>query len=178
MGLKDMQAQEIIIQAAESQDLPRLFEISCIVHATNYTELIPDDRKAAFFERYKPTNDRRNRYITFVQRKLNQTGYTLFKAIADDGVIVGYLAGEILHDETYEIRGLFVDPEYQGKGVGTKLVEEAIRKFSAIKMWLFVIEGNRAAIALYKKYGFEFTNYDIDKTFFGARLLHMSREVM
>ncbi len=173
---EDTPAQEITIQAAEAHDLPRLFEISATAHATNYTELIPNARKKDFFKRYEQTPKNRERYVALVLKRVSNGKYSLLKATLPSGLIVGYVSGELLEGETFEIKALFVDPKHQGKGIGKKLMAEAIQTFGDKKMQLFVIEGNRGAITLYQKHGFNVTHSDTKKTFFGAQLLYMSRE--
>lgn len=171
-----MKAGKITIQNATASDLPRLFEISAIVHAVNYTELIPDSRKKDFFKRYERTRDNRERYVTFVRKKLTSSGYKLFTAKQGNDLIVGYISGEVINNKTFEIRSLFVDPRYQGMGVGTKLMHEMVREFGDKEAYLSVIEGNQGAINIYKKFGFDLKKHISDKTFFGAQLLHMSRQ--
>lgn len=49
-------------------------------------------------------------------------------------------------------------PEYRGKGIGSKLLEKVLdrgREFGLEKIELHVYTSNQAAIALYKKFGFE-----------------------
>lgn len=170
-----MKASKITIQKATPSDLPRLFEISAIVHAVNYTELIPATRKKDFFKRYERTRDNRERYVNSIQEKLTSPSYKLFTAKQEGGLVIGYISGEVINTKTFEIRSLFVDPHYQGVGVGTKLMHEIAREFGNKEAYLFVIEGNQGAINLYKKFGFDFEKHISDKTFFGAQLLYMSR---
>ncbi len=171
-----MKAREITIQNATAEDLPRLFEISASVHATNYTELIPSSYKKDFFKHYELTDNNRERYISFVQEKITHPGYKLLTAKREDGYIMGHISGEVESNKTFEVRSLFVDSHYQGLGVGTKLMHEMVREFGDKEMHLHVIKGNQGAINLYKKFGFDFKKHISDKTFFGAQLLYMSRQ--
>lgn len=170
-----MFAQEVTIQPAVEADFPRLFEISATTHATNYTELIPNDYKKAFFKYYEKTLENYKRYTSSVQEKIRNRGYVLRKATFSNGITAGYLSGEVLEDTTFEIRSLFVDPRYQARGIGKELMAQIVREYGDKRMQLFVIEGNQGAISLYKKFGFNFTKHSSNKLFFGARLLHMSR---
>lgn len=58
-----------------------------------------------------------------------------------------------------EIVGVYVDPEYRGNGIGSLLMTEIINKIkkrSEIKkINLSVITTQKAAVALYKKFGFK-----------------------
>ncbi|OLD14752.1 MAG: hypothetical protein AUI97_00940 [Crenarchaeota archaeon 13_1_40CM_3_52_17] len=54
--------------------------------------------------------------------------------------------------------GIYVRPDYQGLGVGTMLMEAAktlAMRLHLGRVWLSVFDGNRPAIALYQKTGFE-----------------------
>ena len=64
--------------------------------------------------------------------------------------------GEI-EDGEYYISNLAVYPEYQGKGLGTRLLrmaEDKAREFGASRIVLDVEAGNKDAIRLYKKIGY------------------------
>ena len=56
-----------------------------------------------------------------------------------------------------QIHGLAVDPDFRQAGIGQALLEHAIdeaRRRGASKVWLFVLEPNAAARALYLRCGF------------------------
>jgi putative acetyltransferase len=53
-----------------------------------------------------------------------------------------------------EIVGLFVSPDQQSKGIGSKLVDFIIKKHKEIEVEVF--EKNDIGRAFYKKYGFRF----------------------
>ncbi len=72
--------------------------------------------------------------------------------------IVGYIAGmEKLHLDYFTIHELFVDPNYQGSGIGTKLVGKVLQytKETGLKGVKVQTEfENVPAQRLYKKFGF------------------------
>jgi ribosomal protein S18 acetylase RimI-like enzyme len=84
--------------------------------------------------------------------------------IKDGNNIMGYCCVSIYaNGTTLWIREIAIDPEYQGKGNGKKLLEQAIyygKKKGAIKSFLAVDILNEKAIKLYKKYGFKQKNID------------------
>ena len=54
--------------------------------------------------------------------------------------------------------GIIVDPDYRGKGVGSRLLEKAIQKAEFLgfeKICLSTFHTNSNAISLYKKFGFQ-----------------------
>lgn len=70
--------------------------------------------------------------------------------VFDDGILRGFV--EIVGTE---ISKLYVDPFFQGKGVGGRLVEYAVREFRADRLW--ALEKNTRAIAFYQRHGFRLT---------------------
>lgn len=162
----------LVVETAQQRDLPRLFEISSIVHRTNYTELISDEHKAEFSQHYQITNERRDHFVDFVVEKMQSPSYHLFKVTNSDGIIAGYASVE--EADVTEVRAVFVLPEFQGQGIGSMLMQTIVQKFGNQALELFVIEGNTAAISLYEKYGFK-NQGDSGKSFFGSVLLCMKR---
>jgi PhnO protein len=52
----------------------------------------------------------------------------------------------------------FVKKEFRGKGIGSKLIKEAIRKLQRMNVKIILVgteKENKEAIALYKRVGFE-----------------------
>ena len=76
----------------------------------------------------------------------------------DDKRVVGY-CGVMIVDDFADIATLAISPDYQRRGIGTRMVdlmiEEAL-KGGATRMLLEVRIDNEPAIALYRNYGFDF----------------------
>ena len=66
------------------------------------------------------------------------------------GFVSSYFDGEII-----EILNYCIDPEYQSKGFGTKLMGEFFSKQNAISAILEVRSSNVKAIGLYQKFDFK-----------------------
>ena len=83
-------------------------------------------------------------------------GYT---SVAEDaGRIVGTVSVKPLATGRVEIKRLYVHPTMQGTGLGRRLLEEAktkARDMGASEMYLDTLTSLDAAIALYRKDGFE-----------------------
>ncbi len=72
------------------------------------------------------------------------------------GVIVGYAGVWLIIDEGH-ITNIAVAPEYRGREIGKKILEELIRELKnrkILRVTLEVRESNEVAIGLYKSYGF------------------------
>ena len=67
-----------------------------------------------------------------------------------------YLIGSVTLKGS-EIDDLLVDPKYQGRGYGRKLLLWALENISSDDITLHVADWNQRAIALYKSVGFEIT---------------------
>jgi ribosomal protein S18 acetylase RimI-like enzyme len=71
------------------------------------------------------------------------------------GEIVGVVTSRKVDNETVSIGRLYVLPERQGQGIGTRLLEEGINAFPEAKsVTLQVEEANLRTIAYYKRHGF------------------------
>ncbi|MBR0061389.1 MAG: ribosomal protein S18-alanine N-acetyltransferase [Selenomonadaceae bacterium] len=81
-----------------------------------------------------------------------------------DGKVIA-CAGAEIDSDTAEIESLAVDPEYRRQGVATILLIkllDAIKKRGATFIVLEVRPSNKAAIALYKSFGFQIVEREKD----------------
>jgi len=84
---------------------------------------------------------------------------TIVAEIQDE--LIGQIQLERLEDDaTHHVCeiGIIVDPDYRGKGVGSRLLEKAIQTAKHIgfeKICLSTFHTNRNAISLYTKFGFQ-----------------------
>ncbi|MEK8031597.1 GNAT family N-acetyltransferase [Ideonella sp. DXS29W] len=70
------------------------------------------------------------------------------------GRVVGFVA---FTDD--ELAWLYVDPAAYGQGIGTSLIQAALLEVKA-PMTAEVLDGNHAAIAVYRKAGFEIVGHE------------------
>lgn len=94
------------------------------------------------------------------------SGDNFFLVAEDNGRVIGYIEAEIVEHyekELYEItksghiNSIFVLDKYRGRGVGARLMNEAIAwmKSKGVQICtLGVVSGNDEALALYQKLGF------------------------
>lgn len=84
-----------------------------------------------------------------------------------DGFWIAYINGQIVgsividgiksNTEGLHLRWFIVSPNYQGRGIGTRLLESAIgfcRKVESKRVYLWTFSGLDAARHLYEKFGF------------------------
>lgn len=100
--------------------------------------------------------------------KNEQDEYILGAFTEDDRIIgiVGFRKGQgMKFKHKGMVWGVYVSPEYRGKGIGKSLMEEVINRGKEIEelkqINLSVITVNRSTVELYKKLGFE--SYGIEK---------------
>ena len=81
----------------------------------------------------------------------------VFFSVAKDqnNTILGLLTASKQEDGTVVINRLYVSPQHQGKGIGSKLLEESMLAFSGVrKFQLEVEEKNKKALLFYYRKGF------------------------
>lgn len=129
------------IRKAVIEDSSRLAEILIFTKRMNYREIFHND-KISFGE--MQVYPLAQNYITNPEKLENIWVY-------DDEFVKG-----MLHIEGKELIELYVDPFFQNKGIGAKLIEFAIQMFNIHS--LFVLEKNISAIRFYQRYGFSLTH--------------------
>ena len=83
--------------------------------------------------------------------------YAVIYVYEENSNIVGFIQLEE-HFEILDLINIAVAKEYQGKNIGTKLIEYAISNTKAEKIMLEVRESNISAIKLYEKTNFKEIN--------------------
>ena len=95
---------------------------------------------------------------SFWQEAANTDAYYLLGIDTDkDNLIMAYAGCWVLGNEGH-ITNVAVDPDYQGQGMGRKLMEklvEAVKPLGVDSMTLEVRPSNTRALALYEKLGFK-----------------------
>ncbi|MDB2606637.1 GNAT family N-acetyltransferase, partial [Zobellia sp.] len=80
-----------------------------------------------------------------------------------DGKVVGSIGLERINDKEYALTKMGVKPNYQGKKIGSFLMEKALQKARELNLNSFVLYTNQeliGALNLYIKYGFRFVKLD------------------
>lgn len=133
------------IRQAKKEDISRIAEVLVFNNRVNYYPIFGDE-KYSFGEL---------QVISVVNQWLSDEKRLNNTFVYDDGVIRGFIC-----IEGKEIKKLYVDTFFQGRGIGAELVEFAIKNYSVNFLW--ALEKNSRAIAFYQKHGFKVTE---DKVF-------------
>ena len=86
----------------------------------------------------------------------------------EDNIIKGYIYARATYEnnKVYLLDGLYVEEEARGKGIGTKLIKEALRilkENNITNIDINVLKANEGAYNLYKKLGFIETKVTLRK---------------
>lgn len=99
--------------------------------------------------------------LRHIQQNYSRPKGALFIAYNDLGSPMGCYAIRPFEDSICELKRMYVKPEFQGKGLGSKLLHNAVftaQELGYQKMRLDTLPSMKHAIALYSKFGF----YPID----------------
>lgn len=121
----------------------------------------PSDLEAIVFLDHKvlKTNWHERLYLEEITNKI-----THFWILELEGLIVGFLAIKVIADEG-EILQFAVDPDYQGQGFGSLLMDYALENLNIMDLFLEVADSNEIARKFYKKYDFQLMR--IRKNYYG-----------
>lgn len=125
------------IRKAKTDDLSRIAEIFVWNNRINYFPIFKDER-FSFGEL---------QVVSLVNQYFGKDEILRTIYVFDDGLIRGFLQ---MNDT--EICKLYVDPFFQNKGIGSDLIEYAIKELYADYLW--ALEKNVKAISFYQRHGF------------------------
>jgi ribosomal protein S18 acetylase RimI-like enzyme len=146
----------IFILRAKPADLETLVHLSRKIFNDSFDHLNKRENMEEYMDRaFNP-----EQLLTELNNPLSE-----FYFIMVDDVAAGYLKlnqgpaqSDIGDERSLEIERIYVDDEYQGQGLGSKLIDKAMERAKALKLdyiWLGVWEKNPDAIRFYQRQGFE-----------------------
>ena len=86
--------------------------------------------------------------------------FVQFWCLFDGGVMIGTVGLKELSDGKCELKALYLDEKYQGRGLGRRLADKALgfaRAQGYAEMYLDCMSSSVNAVALYEKLGFHKT---------------------
>lgn len=129
------------IRRAKAEDVNRLSEIEIFNYRLFFYPIFHTDRYF-FCEKTVPA------LTAYYAREPERVDHTV---VWDDGAVKGFV-----RVSGGEIEKLFVEPSFQGCGVGGALFDHAVRSLGGKR--LFVLEKNLRAIRFYERHGFHKTD--------------------
>ena len=159
------------IRFATEQDIDRMYRISLAAHTHGYDVLIPKKRWKDFLERFSDTEENRQKFYKRALSRIENPRWRVWVAEVS-GKIVGYTYAERINENYVYKRGIFVEPQSQGMGVGRALFDISLTIIKSGKVRLTVIKNNEKARTMYKAHGFVDTAIP-ERSFFDAEQVVM-----
>ncbi len=154
--MQNISNDSIIIRKVINDDAKQYIELINSVWRVSYKNILPEE---VFIDSEKTSEDK---IKNFANKFYNYNERICYVAECD-GIIVGAMYGTI--KSTYEhfveagfadLVSLYINPKYQGKGIGTKLkniFEDWARKNGATKYIIGVLKENNNAREIYESWG-------------------------
>lgn len=132
-----------MLRKAGNMDISRIAEILIFTKRTTYRPIFKNDN-VSFNEMQ----------VLKEIEKLSQPSALDNIYVYDDGIIKATVKIEDIGEKT-KVSEFFVDPFFQGEGIGTKILNNVIEKSKEV--FLYVLDKNERAIRFYVKMGFKYT---------------------
>ena len=132
-----------MLRKAGNMDISRIAEILIFTKRTTYRPIFKNDNVS--FNEMQVLNE---------IEKLSQPSALDNIYVYDDGIIKAMVKIEDVGEKT-KVSEFFVDPFFQGEGIGTKILNNVIEKSKEV--FLYVLDKNERAIRFYVKMGFKYT---------------------
>lgn len=132
-----------MLRKAGNMDISRIAEILIFTKRTTYRPIFKNDN-VSFNEMQ----------VLKEIEKLSQPSALDNIYVYDDGIVKATVKIEDVGEKT-KISEFFVDPFFQGEGIGTKILNTVIEKSKEV--FLYVLDKNKRAIRFYVKMGFKYT---------------------
>lgn len=132
-----------MLRKAGNMDISRIAEILIFTKRTTYRSIFKNDNVS--FNEMQVLNE---------IEKLSQPSALDNIYVYDDGIVKATVKIEDIGEKT-KVSEFFVDPFFQGEGIGTKILNNVIEKSKEV--FLYVLDKNERAIRFYVKMGFKYT---------------------
>lgn len=140
-----------MIRAANEKDISRLAEIQIFSKRKAYRPIFQDD--IVSFNEMQVLN------LALYYRDTKGALNDIY--VFDDGITKGMMKWHYESLDIWELKELYVDPFFQGEGVGTALIKNflaAAQSHNVKQIFLWVLEENIAAKKFYEHHGIKNTN--------------------
>jgi len=147
----------ITIRRMNFEDIKQVQHIAKTTWNATYEGIIPLEVQNNFLKLHYSDESMKQRiersivYVAEVEDKV--VGFANYSTVRDGGKV--------------ELAAIYLYPEYQGKGIGTRLLQEAVKELNGIKeIYINVEKENKIGMTFYEAKGFEILN-DSDVEFDG-----------
>lgn len=134
-----------MLRKAEQKDISRIAEILIFTKRQTYRPIFQNDHVSFNvmqvgyeIERLKKPNELENMYVY------------------DDGIVKAILTIKFVDKKVY-ITDFYVDPFFQGEGIGTNILDIIVSENKGKEIHLNPLDQNKKAVKFYEKYGFKYT---------------------
>lgn len=135
----------IVIREMKIEDTERVKQIAAITWKDTFSHIMPIEVQEKTLREAYDNQTMEKRFTSSI----------LFVA-EEGGAVVAYAFFSSKNKEgKVLLESVYVHPDYQQKGIGTKLIHTGIAKLQPKRLCLNVLEGNEKAIAYYKAKGFQ-----------------------
>ena len=90
--------------------------------------------------------------IAWVRRNI-ESKFSDFRRVYWNGTLAGYYC-LTPNEEKMELDSLYIFPEFQGRGIGTSILQKCLEE-SPCSLFLYVFKANIRAFELYQRMGFQ-----------------------
>ncbi|UTR10674.1 GNAT family N-acetyltransferase [Evansella sp. LMS18] len=150
--------EELTIRKAVPKDIPSIRKVAQISWNNTYEGLIPHDIQNEFIKRAYSDESMSNRI-----------NFSIFLVAELKGNIVGF-ANFFQEKSRAELGAIYILPENQGSGSGSKLFNMGLKELPNVTELLVHVErGNESAYAFYIAKGFQFSK-EFEEELFGHTL--------
>ncbi len=161
-----------MIRPAEVKDASRLAEILIFAKRTAYRSIFKND----------PVSFNEMQVLDLALSFRDQTHTLNDLYVFDDGIVRGLIKWrkEDNSENRIRIHELFVDPFFQGQGIGSIMMKDCIRHSKeqhSRQILLWVLEENKPARAFYERHGFQYDGVQRFEAGTTAKLLEYSLEL-
>ena len=130
--------------------------IEMVSYDSSYKQRVFDFTDKCFTELGKKFDpDGRNGFYNDIEKE-----FVVFYCVTDHGNVVGTVALKKFDEDTVELKALYLDKDYRGKGLGARLMTEAVETARSLGYGSIVLDSMKqyeSARKLYEQFGFKDT---------------------
>lgn len=145
-----MERDMFFIRKANQNDVSDIAHIHFESWNATYSDLLP--------KTYRDKENNLSQKVNMWEKLLPSSGVSTWIAYNAEDTSVGFIS-YFKKDQECEISTLYLLPQYQNLGIGTKLMDAALidasQCNSCSRLSLWVLKTNLSAITFYEKFGFE-----------------------